>query len=362
MNKEFDGYRETMESLQFSPEAKKRMTNTLAEAAKAQPQKTPVRATRGGRRPWRIFAAAAAAAALVVAIGGGAYASGALMSVTNVLDDVFGGAPAQTEVVDKIGRPIGASATSNDVTITAEAIIGDKANYVIVYSIAKQDGTAFDLPEPLDNGVLPLVFTGETSSHVDGENSGGGSAYFYDADPKDNAFQYVEEKSVEMGGTSLIGKTARVHLEDLMLQDGDKSYLFAEGSWDFKFAINYEDTSVSLPAGQTFDLNGMNATVDSVDISPIAVTLNYTIDAPFALLEEESGRMSERAERELDRFNPSIALNLKDGTILDVSNGSWGAQPSDSETVCYKNVVLPQFVNLDDVASVTIGATTVPMP
>lgn len=38
---------------------------------------------------------------------------------------LFGGGPAETEIIDRIGCPIGASATSNGVTITADAIMGD---------------------------------------------------------------------------------------------------------------------------------------------------------------------------------------------------------------------------------------------
>lgn len=43
-------------------------------------------------------------------------------------------------------------------TVSADAIIGDARNYMIVYSISKDDGTAFEGIEPLENGVIPLMF------------------------------------------------------------------------------------------------------------------------------------------------------------------------------------------------------------
>ncbi len=102
------------------------------------------RSQRAHRRsPHRIAAAIGIAA--VLAIGGGtAYATGTLASAADSLAAVFGAGPAQTELIDQIGRPIGASCTSNGITITADAIIGMRNAYAVVYTIEKDDGTAFD--------------------------------------------------------------------------------------------------------------------------------------------------------------------------------------------------------------------------
>ena len=128
---------------------------------------------RGAKRRWRY----AAAVVLVVGVGGGtAVASGELMSMTSVFDDLLNGSPARTEVADKIGRPLGASATSNGVTITAKTIVGDRTNYAVVFSIAKDDGTAFE----------------------DG---------------------------------SIIERTAHVSLSDLKMYEGGTPHVIAEGEW-----------------------------------------------------------------------------------------------------------------------------------
>ena len=83
---------------------------------------------------------AAAAAVLALAVGCTAYLAGAFVSLEDFAEDLFGGAPSQTEVIDKIGRPIGASAVSNGVAITADAVIGDNEHCVAVFSIARTDG------------------------------------------------------------------------------------------------------------------------------------------------------------------------------------------------------------------------------
>ena len=115
-----------------------------------------------------------------------------------VFASVLGGAPAQTEILDRMGVPVGASDTHNGVTITADAIIGDAYSYAVVYSIAREDGQplAEDL-EPLGNGVLPLTFDrADTSVGVTGGSHG--SAYFYDADPSEPSIQYVEKMTSDV--------------------------------------------------------------------------------------------------------------------------------------------------------------------
>ena len=40
--------------------------------------------------------------------------------------------------------------------------------------------------------------------------------------------------------------------------------------------MNYDDTTIDLPAGFSVDYNGLSADVESVAISPIDITVDYT--------------------------------------------------------------------------------------
>ena len=359
-------YNEAMDGLRFSPEAKKRMAANLAAAQEREQAARPkpdVYAVRGGKRRWRYAAAVAAAVVLVAGVGGVASATGNLMGMANVFDDLFNGPPAQTEVVDKIGRPIGASATSNGVTVTAEAIIGDRTNYAVVFSIAKDDGTAFDV-KPLENGLLPLGFEGHSRVSVDGVLASGGSSYFYDADPSDSAIQYVERTSATAIGNSIIGRTARVSLKDLKVYGEGEARVLVDGEWNMKFAVDYEDTSVDLPAGGAIEVSGMDATLDSATVSPIALSLEYTVHEAMNWEDQESGRMSDHNQDEMDRFlDPSVTLNMKDGTTVEIDalRGAGGTRESSDSTSCNKSIMFDEFLNLDDVASITIGGTELPL-
>ena len=105
-------YRETMDELRFTEQEKEAMVDRLLE--------------RGGSRRKGLnlrCAAVAVAAAAVLTVGAGAAV--VLTPAGEVFASVLGGAPAQTEILDWMGVPVGASDTHNGVTITADAIIGD---------------------------------------------------------------------------------------------------------------------------------------------------------------------------------------------------------------------------------------------
>ena len=125
-------YKKEMSELRFTEIQKK----ALAEAAASAAQGTAKR-----RRP--VFRTALIAAAMAAVLVVGSSAAGILPSPAEIFAPLFGGSVAQTEVIDKIGRPIGASDTDNGITITAEAIMGDQYNAVIVYTLTRDDGAIY---------------------------------------------------------------------------------------------------------------------------------------------------------------------------------------------------------------------------
>lgn len=225
-------------------------------------------------------------------IGGGtAYATGTLARAADSLAAVFGAGPAQTELIDRIGRPIGASCTSNGITITADAIIGMRHAYAVVYTIEKDDGTAFDEITMNENGHYNLFLEGGGNINALtalrlGVQGGHGGAYTFDADPSDNAIQLMEMMSLTGTDASLSGET--LHFDAIKLlymptsADGQRDLpveTIATGDWNMSFKIDYDDLSVDLPAGQSFTVNGHNAVVDELAISPLGATITYTVDA-----------------------------------------------------------------------------------
>ena len=354
-------YTEAMAGLQFSDEAKARMVQNLLDAQEKATDNV-VAMPRGRKRRLPRIAAVGVAAAVVLTVG--ASATGVLKTASEAFQGVFG-PTADTEIIDQIGRPVGASDTSGGVTVTADAIIGDKYHYAITYSIVKDDGTAFDidLTNTVGNGVLPLTFE-ESDCTLSGYLGGThGGSYFFDADPADNAIQYVETREISNG--EVRGHTVRAKFKDLCVYDDEMNrVLLAEGDWSFKFNLDFEDTSVSLPAGQTFDLNGMTATIDEISLSPLALRVDYTVDSEVQWDENaQSGQQSDHDSAQMQKYFESVQIlvNKADGTNIDLSYAGGSISPEGGKTVCQKGDIFSEIVALEDVVSVTVQGIEIPV-
>ena len=377
-----DDYRTSIDELRFSDEAKARMAACLADAAtKEQPMSNiTIRAPRRKRLP---LASAVAAIAFVLGMGGIAYATGSLMSVERFVSHLFGAQEAKVEIVDKIGRPIGVAESSNGVTVSADAIIGDKTSLAVVFSIAKDDGTPFEGIEALDNGLLPLGFSEDLDvdfpliTKVTKGMGATGSSYFYDADPADNAIQLVETRTYDdLGDNSLVGRTMTARFEDLKLFGDGEPTVIAAGSWKLSFPLNYEDASIDLPTGQTFELAAFHeddaagtkdelapiqATVDELSISPIALHMRYTAGQKVEWTSGASGRQSEHDSKLSDALlDVRVAVKLSDGTTVEAESYGSGAISADGDVAhCETGIFFNQILDPNEVTSITIGGTTI---
>ena len=346
-------YKKEMSELRFTEIQKKALAEAAASAAR-----TPAKR----RRP--VFRTALIAAAMAAVLVVGSSAAGILPNPTEVFAPLFGGAAAQTEVIDKIGRPIGASDTDNGITITAEAIMGDQYNAVIVYTLTRDDGERF-LPEGkgLDETYLMMGGYGG-ASWVKGGAHGG--SWFVDEDPEDNQIQLVETASSNVAMTK---GTANASFEDLQYWNAEteQAELLYPGKWKLRFEVDYEDCSVRLGGGETVSQDGLNFTIDEVSVSPIAVRAAYTAD--LAVVWDSmasSGRQSAEDARQAQRYleNIEILLTKTDGTVIDLSDSGGGITPDYEANVshCTKGAVLDEIIPLEDMASISVGGVTYEIP
>lgn len=363
MSNAFDQYRRELDSLRFSDDAIVRMTERLKGSLEDESSSPSMTANSPAKRPARTPAhrivriAASVAVALGLGLGvTGAYAAATQRSLIAVFSDIFGGAPAQTDVIEKIGHPIGASATSNGITVTADAIIGNSNSCTMVFSISRDDGKPLANLTPAVDSTLPLLWAA-SDIQIDGTQGMGSGAYFYDANPSDISIQYVYTvtNATTPDGNGLAGRTARVHLSDLTLasEQADKTETIAKGSWDLKFQLAYEDASVALDAGQDLELNGMAVTVDKLLVSPIGASITYTVDAAST----EGGRPGEIPSDNFTRL-PFI-VTFKDGRAEDGTNADAFTSEHNGTTTVTKSFIFDAITNVDDIASVTIGGHTV---
>ncbi len=343
MNSPFE-YQESLNSLHFTEEQKAAIARRAAQAAQQQARRTH-------RRPVRRMALIAAAAVLVLAVGT-AGATGILRSAVEVFSPLFGGAPAQTEIIDQIGYPVGASDTDNGVTVTADAVMGDAYNAVIVYTISRDDGTRL-LPEDISGDML-LVRGNGTDLNVLGGSHGG--SRFVVEDPAASSIQMVETVSADkpINDCTATGVFENIYKWD---EATGESVPVIEGKWKVKFEMAYEDSSVTLGNGETFTQGGMTFTIDSITLSPVAYKVDYTVDSEVVWSDSGSGRQSEEDSRQMVRYfeNVEILLTLTDGTVVDLSNAGGSIAPEDGTTACSKGEMLSQVIPMEDMASISVG-------
>lgn len=344
-------YKKEMSELRFTENQKKALAEAAASAAR-----TPA----NRRRP--VFRTALIAAAMAVVLAVGASAAGILPSPAEIFTPLFGGAAAQTEVIDKIGRPIGASDSDGGITITAEAIMGDEYNAVIVYTISRDDGERF-LPEgKIPDGTHLMIggFGGSAWSR----SGGHGTAWFVDEDPDDDRVQYVEAMSVT--DEPLTHANATAEFDNLTYWDpeAEMEVTLYEGHWKFRYEVDFENCGVVLGNGETFSQDGLSFAIDEISVSPIAVRVAYTADEEVVWSDAPSGRQDPEDARQAERYleNVEILLTKTDGTVLDLSNSGGTIAPKDGASACSKGQVLDEIIPLEDMASISVGGVSYDIP
>ena len=137
--------------------------------------------------------------------------------------------------------------------------------------------------------------------------------------------------------------------------------MVAPGDWNIESSSSTTRTwPTSIPAGQTFHLDGLSATVDSLALSPVALTATYTVQGTKDWEGSGSGLMSEHDAYEAERFRAPLLVTMADGTVIDASNSGGSSVERDGTTVCHLAALFETIIDVDDVVSVTVGDVTHP--
>lgn len=367
-------YRHALEHISFTDNAKQHMANSIAQSVASSDAATAQSNFNGTRRKPRIarhpvrtvarIAAVTAVLAIVIGGAGTAMATGVLPLPSDMLSDIFDGPASQTEIIDRIGRPVGASCSNNGVTVTADAIMGDKDMVTIAYTLTFDDPAALKkLSEPGENGTIAGSVDGNV--YVDGEHGGQGQSWLIDKNPNDSSIQYFAQFSVESPG--LMGRTVRTHINSLVVPRAGKELpeykKILTGPWDLKFQLNYEDTSVTIPAPKSVNFNGTKATIQEATVSCVGVSVRYNIDRSIEH-DNNSGKMSQNIEESMDAVgNIPLIVTFKDGHVEDATShsGYFANKLDNGTTDVHKTWPFSQVCDTDKIASVQIGDTVIPM-
>ena len=288
------------------------------------------RTTQKPKPQVRRWAVLAACFALMISMALTAEATNG--TVSNLLAPLFGG--AQTEIVDKIGVPIGASTTVNGYTLTADAIIGDRYNVAIVYTLSRDDG------EPIPDDA----YFKEWQTDILGAASGGGLLCPVRDDEDPNIIHFVESWNRH---APIIGRIVNVSFSDLSIYNKDEDIMLSEGTWELTFTLRYDDSSEKLPVKNLYatDKGGCYYKVEKILLSPVGLHLNLILYDPVF------------GQAPLMDFE--VSLLLQDGRILPLEGGGGGGMREGDKTmkVSYSSMFdVP--VPRDDIQAIIICDTT----
>lgn len=247
----------------------------------------------------RRWAALAACFALIISMALTAEATNG--AVSNLLAPLFGG--AQTEIVDKIGVPIGASTSVNGYTLTVDAIIGDRYSVMIAYTLTRDDGQP--VPENIDFETREIRASGySTRIEIDEDNPS--VAHFHERWHRNEP---------------LFGRIVAPSFSNLVTNKGkENESLIAEGTWEITFTIRYPDTSEKIPVRNldVYDENGKRYRVKEIILSYMGVHMEVVeYDPVFA---------------EASYISFQTALLLKDGTEVPLEGGGGGRMSEGDKT------------------------------
>lgn len=274
----------------------------------------------------RRWAAMAACFALVLSMALTAEATNG--TVSNLLAPLFGG--AQTEIVDKIGVPIGASASVNGYTLTMDAIIGDRYSVMVAYTLSRDDGQA--IPENID--FSSKGFSG----------SGYSTKILIDEDDPSIAHFHLRWHRNE----PIIGRIVTATFTDLVIDNGEDDVVIAEGTWQIKYTLRYPDSTEELPvkAFEVVDDGGHKYKVKEILLSPLGIHLDMVFYEP----ESEGGIYKDF----------KMSLIMTDGTELPLPDGGGGGhwtegdKKADVDYYAEFDVPIPR----EDIKAIVICGTT----
>lgn len=274
----------------------------------------------------RRWAAMAACFALVLSMALTAEATNG--TVSNLLAPLFGG--AQTEIVDKIGVPIGASASVNGYTLTMDAIIGDRYSVMVAYTLSRDDGQA--IPENID--FSSKGFSG----------SGYSTKILIDEDDPSIAHFHLRWHRNE----PIIGRIVTATFTDLVIDNGEDDIVIAEGTWQIKYTLRYPDSTEELPvkAFEVVDDGGRKYKVKEILLSPLGIHLDMVFYEP----ESDGGIFKDF----------SVSMIMTDGTELPLPDGGGGGhwtegdKKADVDYYAEFDVPIPR----EDIKAIVICGTT----
>ncbi len=204
----------------------------------------------------------------------------------------------------------------------------DESSWVNMY------GSMYDGIIPDENGS-PIY---EDGSPLESDENGRIISHYTDSN---GDMEYIIQASVVNENDSLLGKTMHVNFQNLGTRSRGAFTPAVEGNWDFAITLPDVSSSLTITVGQK--VGGTGFTLETIDISPISMKANYSVEEAPEGHEDDLGIPEVRG------------VVLKDGTRLPylTDGGSMGYTDSSRKNACHM-AGYDRVIDVDEVAALIV--------
>ena len=254
--------------------------------------------------------------------------------------------------------------TDNGITVKPDTVVVDERFAYMSFSISGyhvEDGTepgfgmvtVYQGDNPEDESAWVNMYGSMYDGIIPDEN---GSPVYEDGSPLESDengriishytdsngdMEYIIQASVVNENDSLLGKTMHVNFQNLGTRSRGAFTPAVEGNWDFAITLPDVSSSRTITVGQK--VGGTGFTLETIDISPISMKANYSVEEAPEGHEDDLGIPEVRG------------VVLKDGTRLPylTDGGSMGYTDSSRKNACHM-AGYDRVIDVDEVAALIV--------
>ncbi|MBP5597194.1 MAG: hypothetical protein J6Y02_17560 [Pseudobutyrivibrio sp.] len=186
-----------------------------------------------------------------------------------------------------------------------------------------------------DNGMIAYADGSEVKIGEDGNTL----CHYYDDDG--NLEYIIQLQSIE-GLNTILGNTLHVNFTDLGIYPGKADYKsYISGNWDFTLKLPTVSNTQNIKVDK--EVPGTNFVIESVDISPVSMTVNYKVNGEVKESEDFLG---------IPQFTGFV---LEDGTRLPyVANGGSYGYNDETKQYATSSSAFDRVIDISQVKSLLL--------
>lgn len=353
--------------------------------------------TENMKRPKKFVArrliAIAAVLALVFALAMGANAATGFFSpFLTMFSSLFGGESNQLELMEQLGRPIGVRDSKNGITISADALLSDGENAVVLYTVSRDDGKPLVSSEETRGDHLHFGLHGEGQGSIEhpiGLGSLGNK--FLDEKRGQNAVHYLgcytapngfpEKMTIQFGSLGL-WDTENAKWFPIYSDSAEET---ASPFWELEIPFDSEENAVKTvsPEKTSFSANGESFAITDIKISPISLSVEYEVTSatPSNHAASVSEKTSEDGTAKVGEYHDDTSAFTADMTLilrkksgeeihLDTVVDEMGFETSSGNTftlwdqdkyICRFGGILPEIVPIGEMDCIIFNDLEIPI-